>query len=106
MGYLEHFARVCDNTKESAKECLSELALRDFDFNGENGTKYLWAEAEGYQSNMDYCFALVEECTPNSMIHKFIFTWLGNDPFYLKYKLEVVECDNKLFVSLAYLTKY
>lgn len=106
MGYLEHFAYVCDNTKESVEECLSELALRDNDFNGENGTQYLWAEAEGYESNMDYCFAQIEQCTPHSMIEKFIFIWFGNDSFYQKYKLDVIECDNKLFVSLAYLTKY
>lgn len=101
--FLEHFAYVCDNTRESVLECLSELSVRDNDFNGINGDEYLWEEAKGYESNMDYCLAQIDGCTPHSMVEKFIFTWFGNDSFYLKYKLSVIECNDKLFVSLAYL---
>jgi hypothetical protein len=106
--YLEQFTYVGANSRESAYDCLAELSIRDNDFNGANGTEYLWDEAQGYDSNMEYCLAQIKRCTTvRSMIEKFIFIWFGNDSFtYQKYKLSVIESDDKLFVSLAYITEY
>lgn len=105
--HLNQFTYVGKNNRESAFDCLAELSTRDRDFNGENGTENLWEEARGFDSNKEYCLSLIERCTTTrSMIEKFIFNWFGNDNFYLKYKLDVVEIDDNLFVSLAYLTEY
>lgn len=103
---LEHYYEVTQNTKEGALSCLSELALCDYDFNGENGLEYLWEEAEGFESNMDYCLSIAEqEPTPRAMVEKFISMWMGRDYYYEDYDLGVLVRDDRLFISLAYTTE-
>ena len=60
MGGLERIswstAVLKDNSKESMKTALLELAEFDSDFNGDNGDEYLWDEAKeaGYENNAKY----------------------------------------------------
>ena len=106
---LEHYYEVVPNTKEDTFVCLMHLALCDNDFNGENGLEYLWEEAEGFESNAEYCLAVVtniEDITPKEMIEKFISLWMDKDSYYDEYDLGIVEEDDKLFVSLAYTSGY
>lgn len=103
---LEHYYDVVSNTKEDASTCLMDLALCDNDFNGENGLEYLWEEAEGFESNMDYCLSIAEqEPTPREMVEKFISLWMGRDYYYEDYDIGVLVRDDKLFISLAYTTE-
>lgn len=103
---LEHYYEVVENTKEDTFVCLMHLALCDNDFNGENGLEYLWDEAEGFESNLDYCWSIAEqEKTPREMVEKFISLWMGRDYYYEDYDLGILVRDNNLFISLAYTTR-
>lgn len=103
---LEHYYEVTQNTKEDVSVCLMDLALCDNDFNGENGLEYLWEEAEGFESNAEYCLSIAEkEPTPRKMVEKFISLWMGKDYYYEDYDLGVLVRDDRLFISLAYTTE-
>ena len=103
---LEHYYDVVPNTKEGASTCLMDLALCDNDFNGENGLEYLWEEAEGFESNSEYCLSIAEqEPTPRAMVEKFISMWMGRDYYYEDYDIGVLVRDDRLFISLAYTTE-
>ena len=103
---LEHYYEVIPNTKEEVAKCLLNLSDCDCDFNGENGPEYLWEEAEGFESNAEYCISIAEqELTPRNMVEKFISLWIGKDRYYEEYSLGVLVRDDKLFISLAYTTK-
>ena len=102
---LEHYYEVIPNTKEDASTCLMNMADFDCDFNGENGPEYLWEEAEGFESNAEYCLSIAEqEPTPREMVKKFIAMWMGRDYYYEDYDLRVIVRDDTLFISLAYTT--
>lgn len=104
---MHHDYEVMANNKKEVAEYLMDLAECDCDFNGENGLEYLWEEAEGFESNVEYCLAVVtniEEVTPKEMIEKFISLWMDRDSYYYEYDLGIVEEGDKLFVSLAYVS--
>ena len=105
---LQHYYDITPNTKEGASGSLSNLILMDDDFNGNNGSEYLWEEAElgGFESNAEYCLWMAEhEETPREMIEKFISLWMGRDYYYQTYDLGILVEDDKLFLSLAYITE-
>lgn len=103
---LHHYYEVMANTKEEVAKTLMCLANNDCDFNGDNGDEYLWEEAEGLESNAEYCLSIAEkEKTPREMIEKFISLWMGRDYYYQDYDLGILVQDNKLFLSLAYMTE-
>lgn len=100
---LEHYYEVMPNSKEDVSTCLMNLADCDCDFNGENGLEYLWDEAEGFESNAEYCLSIaIKEATPREMAEKFISMWMGRDYYYEDYDLGILVQDGKLFMSLAY----
>lgn len=102
---MHHNYEVIPNKEIDAAEYIMELSNCDCDFNGENGPGYLWEEAEGFESNAEYCLAVVtniEDATPKEMIEKFISLWMDKDSYYHEYDLGIIEEDDRLFVSLAY----
>ena len=102
---LEHCYDVVFNNKDAVAEFLRSLAECDNDFNGNNGYEYLWDRAEGFESNAEYCLSIVgKEATPGEMVEKFISMWMDEDSYYFSYDLGIHVEDDKLFVSLAYLT--
>ena len=104
---LHHYHEVMNNTKEEVAETLICLGDQDFDFNGENGIEYLWEEAEGFGSNLEYCLSIAEkEQTPKEMIEKFISLWMGRDYYYQQYDVDIIVENDKLSLSLAYITGY
>lgn len=108
MLRLEHYYDVTPNTVDGAEGTLSNLILMDDDFNGNNGSEYLWEEAEvaGFNCNADYCMSIAEkEKTPRDIIEKFISLWMGRDYYYQDYDLGILVEDDKLFLSLAYITE-
>lgn len=106
---LKHFYDVMNNTKESVGDTLMYLANEDLDFNGENGEDYLWEEAKlgGFASNAEYALSIAKkEETPEKMIEKFIWLWMGRDSYYQDYDLGIIIKDDNVFISLAYTTGY
>lgn len=104
---LGHYCDIIPNTKKEMARSLIILSDYDCDFNGENGREYLWEEAEGFESNQEYCLSIAEkELTPRIMAEKFISMWMGKDQYYYDYNLEILIEDDKLFMSLAYVVGY
>ncbi len=104
---LNHYYNVMQNDKSEVATCLMNLADRDCDFNGNSGLEYLWDEAEGFESNAEYCLSVAEkEPTPREMIEKFIYMWMGRDYYYEDFDIGVIVRDDKLFMSLVYTTQY
>ena len=105
MIKLEHYYDVMPNTKVGVLECMANLQNIDEDFNGNNGLEYLWEDAEGFPSNAEYCWSIAQkEPTPSAIIEKFISMWMGRDYYYQDYDIGIVIEDDKLFLSLAYIT--
>lgn len=103
---LHHYYEVTPNTNEGVIECLANLISIDDDFNGANGNEYLWEDAEGFPNNAEYCFSIAKkEKTPREIIEKFISLWMGRDYYYQDYDLGILVQDDKLFLSLAYMTE-
>lgn len=103
---LQHYVDKITNTKKEAAKSLLILANIDSDFNGDNGMEYLWEDAEGFESNAEYCLSISEnESTPRMMIEKFISLWMGRDSYYDDYNLEILAHEDVLFISLAYLIR-
>lgn len=105
---LHNYYDVTPNTRDGAVGSLSNLIVIDDDFNGNNGSDYLWeeAEAEGFDSNAKYCLSIAEkEKTPREMIEKFISLWMSRDYYYADYDLGILVEDDKLFLSFAYITE-
>lgn len=104
---MEHITDIIANTREGAQLFLSNAALCDLDFNGENGPEYLWEDAEGFETNFDYCWSIaVKEKKPRLMIEKFISLWMGKDSYYVNYSVEILQHEEILFVSLVFVTGY
>ena len=103
---LEHYYDIIRYDKETVKEYLLGIADYDCDFNGENGDEYLWEEAEGFESNAEYCLSIAEqEPTYRAMIEKFISLWMGKDPYYYSYDVGILTENGKLFISLVFTTR-
>lgn len=104
---LEHYYDIIDYDKKAVKEYLLGITDCDCDFNGDNGDEYLWEEAEGFGSNAEYCLSIAEqESTLRGMIEKFLSLWMGRDPYYDSYDVGILTENGKLFVSLAFVTRY
>lgn len=102
---LRHAYKVVKNTKEDVAKMLMDLSVLDWDFNGENGSEYLWDCAWEYENNAEYTLSVAEEEeTPEQMIKTFIDMWMSHDAYYLDYKVGIVIQDDNLFMTLAYIT--
>jgi hypothetical protein len=100
---LRHQYEVVAYDKDEVADCLMSMAYSDCDFNGQNGPEYLWDEAEGFESNAEYCLSVAQqEPTLREMIEKFISMWMGRDQYYEDFDIAVLVQDDKLFISLAY----
>ena len=103
---MHHYYEVIPNNKKQVATYLIDIADFDADFNGANGDEYLWEESEGFESNAEYCLSVAQnEARPREMIEKFISLWMGRDPYYYDYDLGILVQDDKIFMSLAYMTR-
>jgi hypothetical protein len=103
---MEHITDIIANTREGAQLFLSNAALCDNDFNGENGPEYLWVDAEGFGNNFDYCWSIAEkENKPRLIIERFVSLWMGKDSYYVDYSLDILQHEEILFVSLVFVTE-
>lgn len=98
--YLE---KVNINNKEEIREKLIALCEEDCDMNGENGTEYLWKEAEGYESNAEYLadYVMKNSKTVKEMFEGFIKKWMDYDRnYYSDYDLTFLE-EGKTYLIVA-----
>lgn len=95
--------------RESLLNALRGLSEFDNDFNGENGDDYLWEEANGFESNMEYLVNEVknieddEEC-----VNTFFEEWLNHDKYYDEWNVSVITDEKKKVkaISLAAIGSY
>ena len=100
--------RVAEATKKdkgSIINALNEIASIDYDFSGENGEEYLWEEAKGYESNMDYVSKTVDGYTPQALVYNYLNLWLGRDNYYSSYDYQVLELSDSdtLIIVVSYI---
>lgn len=96
---------------ESVVRNICELGNDDCDFNGENGSEYLWEGADGFESNKEYTIdylikkykntKCIEEDISN-IVSDFLDMWLGNDSYYNDYTFEITETSLETVVAIAY----
>lgn len=98
-------AEAIKKDKESIINALNEIASIDYDFNGENGEEYLWEEAKGYESNMDYVSKTVDGYTPQALVYNYLNLWLGRDNCYSSYDYQVLEMSDSdtLIIVVSYI---
>jgi hypothetical protein len=97
-------ATVSGKEKQNLLDALMELSQNDCDFNGENGLGYLWDEAEGFESNMDYLINKVKDIDDvTDMVNTFVSSWIDRDGYYGQYEVEVItHNDEVVAIVLAY----
>ena len=103
---MQHYYDLIPYNKAAVEKYLLGIADYDCDFNGDNGDEYLWDEAEGFDSNAEYCLSIArQEPTLQAMIQKFMSLWMGRDPYYYSYDVGTVAENYNLFVSIVFITR-
>lgn len=96
MNLYTGLENVKVGNRESLLDALRRLSDFDRDFNGENGDDYLWEEANGFESNMDYLINKVREINDDEdCINNFFEEWMDNDSYYEKWNVSVLKDTKK-----------
>lgn len=104
--------KIKENSLKGVIDALKRIAEYDEDFNGTNGSEYLWdiSKQKGFSNNLDYVCDLIKKemgdknINYNDTMRMFeIFTdyWLNKDSYYKEYKYEVVTGDNEVPIALV-----
>jgi hypothetical protein len=102
---MEHRLVITENTKEGVKSVLFGFASSDNDFNGKNGSEYLWKEAadNGFSSNADYVWSKASEKNSlKDVVETFVSLWMMSDSYYEDFSVEAEEFNDYIAISLAY----
>ena len=97
------------DNRESLLDALRSLSDFDCDFNGENGLDYLWEDAKGYDSNMDYLINEVKDIKDDEeCVNTFFEEWLDHDKYYDEWNVSVITDERKRVkaISLAAIGSY
>lgn len=89
--------KVNGKTREDLLVALASISEIDADFNGDNGTEYLWDNVDStkYESNMEYLLdTLKDKETDKELIEEYVSSWIGRDSYYKEHILEVVYDKN------------
>ncbi len=97
MNLYTGLENVKVGNRESLLDALRSLSDFDCDFNGENGDDYLWEEANGFESNMDYLINKVREIKDDEdCVNSFFEEWMDNDRnYYEKWNVSVLKDTKK-----------
>ena len=96
MNLYTGLENVKVGNRESLLDALRNLSDFDRDFNGANGDDYLWEEANGFESNMDYLINKVREIKDDEdCINSFFEEWMDNDSYYEKWNVSVLKDTKK-----------
>lgn len=96
MNLYTGLENVKVGNRESLLDALRSLSYFDYDFNGENGNDYLWEEANGFESNMDYLINKVRKIKDDEdCVNSFFEEWMDNDSYYEKWNVSVLKDTKK-----------
>lgn len=91
--------------KANVLNALYNFGVEDNDFNGKNGAESLWAEAQGYDSNIEYLLDTISVHQDiGKMIYEYFDEWLGHDCYYDSYDYNIIrnEANEIIAIALAY----
>ena len=104
MNLYSGLEEVKAGNRESLLNALISLSDFDCDFNGENGLDYLWEEASGFKSNMDYLIDKIrgikddEDC-----VNSFFEEWMDNDRnYYEELNVSVLKEKKKRVKAISF----
>ena len=104
MNLYSGLEEVKAGNRESLLNALISLSDFDCDFNGENGLDYLWEEASGFESNMDYLIDKIrgikddEDC-----VNSFFEEWRDNDRnYYEEWNVSVLKDTKKRVKAISF----
>ena len=104
MNLYTGLENVKVGNRESLLNALRSLSDFDCDFNGENGLDYLWEEASGFESNMDYLIDKIrgikddEDC-----VNSFFEEWMDNDRnYYEEWNVSVLKDTKKRVKAISF----
>ena len=104
MNLYSGLEEVKAGNRESLLNALISLSDFDCDFNGENGLDYLWEEASGFESNMDYLIDKIrgikddEDC-----VNSFFEEWMYNDRnYYEEWNVSVLKDTKKRVKAISF----
>ena len=103
MNLYTGLENVKIGNRESLLDALRSLSDFDRDFNGENGDDYLWEEANGFESNMDYLINKVREIKDDEdCVISFFEEWMDNDSYYEKWNVSVLKDTKKRVTVISF----
>jgi hypothetical protein len=90
------------DNRESLLNALRSLSEYDNDFNGENGIDYLWEEANGFESNMEYLVNEVKDIEDDEeCVNTFFEEWLNHDKYYDEWNISVIADEKKRVKAIS-----
>mgnify|MGYP000723060584 FL=1 len=104
MNLYTGLENVKVGNRESLLNALRSLSDFDCDFNGENGDDYLWEEANGFESNMDYLINKVREIKDDEdCVNSFFEEWMDNDRnYYEEWNVSVLKDTKKRVKAISF----
>ena len=104
MDLYSGLEEVKAGNRESLLNALISLSDFDCDFNGENGLDYLWEEASGFESNMDYLIDKIREIKDDEdCVNSFFKEWMDNDRnYYKKWNVSVLKDTKKRVKAISF----
>ena len=104
MSLYLSLKEIKPGNRESLLNALRELSYFDCDFNGDNGLDYLWEEAKGFTSNMEYLINEVKDIKDDEeCVSRFIEMWMERDSSYYKsYELNVITTKQNQIKTIAF----
>ena len=104
MNLYTGLENVKVGNRESLLDALRSLSDFDCDFNGENGDDYLWEEANGFESNMDYLINKVREIKDDEdCVNSFFEEWMDNDRnYYEEWNVSVLKDTKKRVKAISF----
>lgn len=109
MNLYTNLVAVEKGNRQSLLNALEIISDFDCDFNGDNGIDYLWDDAEGFESNLDYLLNEVKDIEEDEEVVKsFIEEWMDRDSnYYTEYSYNTITEDGFVVaISLSAVSNY
>lgn len=103
MNLYSGLEEVKVGNRESLLNALISLSDFDCDFNGKNGLDYLWEDANGFESNMDYLINEVRDIDDDEeCVNTFFEEWLNRDRYYDEWNVSVITDKKKRVKAISF----
>ena len=97
--------QVTPRQRKSLLKALKNLSDFDNDFNGFNGSEYLWdgVDSKNFDSNRNYLLNEVKDIkNDEECILIFFKTWMKNDDYYDMYEYNTIADKNGDVIAISF----